>query len=75
MLSNDAKTKQENDKGEQKTLEERCRISTRLSTPRMLDTVVKVLPENSVTGQQLRSAIGTLFRQYFFNSLPNSDSF
>uniref|UniRef100_A0A915B0W7 Cyclic nucleotide-binding domain-containing protein n=2 Tax=Parascaris TaxID=6254 RepID=A0A915B0W7_PARUN len=57
MLSNDAKAKQDNDKGEQKTLEEKCRISTRLSTPRMLDTVVKVLPETSVTGQQLRSAL------------------
>ncbi|VDK44321.1 unnamed protein product [Anisakis simplex] len=61
MLSNDAKVKQENEKGEQKTMEERCRISTHISTPRILDTVVKVLPEKSLTGRQLRSAIGAVY--------------
>ncbi|KHN86503.1 Cyclic nucleotide-gated cation channel beta-1 [Toxocara canis] len=57
MLNNDAKAKHENDKGEQKSLEERCRVSTHLSTPRMLNAVVKVLPEQSLTGRQLRTAI------------------
>ncbi|VDM40961.1 unnamed protein product [Toxocara canis] len=76
MLNNDAKAKHENDKGEQKSLEERCRVSTHLSTPRMLNAVVKVLPEQSLTGRQLRTAIETCrpSRMQRIGTLPESFS-
>uniref|UniRef100_A0A0N5B0M4 Cyclic nucleotide-binding domain-containing protein n=1 Tax=Syphacia muris TaxID=451379 RepID=A0A0N5B0M4_9BILA len=58
ILSKDTKTSAENDKQKKKTMEEICQVSTRIATPRMLSTVVKVLPKKSITYQHLQSILG-----------------
>lgn len=70
MLSKDSKAKDAEGEKKQKTLEEICQVTARIETPRMLSTVVEVLPRQSVTYQHLQNILGKQMSTFIILSNP-----
>lgn len=58
MLRNDQKSKEDQKKTDMDSLTKACEINAELETPKMVETVVKVLAPESRIGRQLHSALG-----------------
>lgn len=57
MLQKDVSKTTDSAEKAKKDLTEKCRVSSDIRTPRMLEAVAKILPHNSETSKQLSDAL------------------